>query len=284
MQSILAKISLNSDSEVPEENEIGVEATAWAILAMKSWGENKKILESACRHLSKKQSADGRLAAVDGHPEAYWPTSLALLSWLTVEGFEIEIHRAIQFLLANSGTVSFEQDSAMVIHDLSIKGWSWTENTYSWIEPTTMGVLALKASGYGNHNRAFEAIRLILNRQLPNGGWNYGNTMVFGKQLMPIPEYTGKALCALGGYTEIDFVKQSINYLNQKVKWIRTPQTLAWSIFGLKAWSVVLPQVSDWIIESLSLQSRYGKYNTVLLSQLLIAYFTSGYFFRLFSI
>jgi hypothetical protein len=51
---------------------------------------------------------------------------------------------------------------------------------------------------------------------------------------------------------------------------------LAWIIFGLAAWSHKPASANDSILESLSLQEKYGSYDTTLLSQLVVAYFTQG--------
>jgi hypothetical protein len=258
------------------------DATAWAVLALEAYRGSRDLTVSACRRLSECQLLDGRLSAVDGHPEAYWPTALALFAWKTVPGFEKELDRAIQFLIVSSGKISPKQDNDLVVHDTSIKGWPWIENTHSWIDPTSIAILALKACGYEKHERVLEAVRMILDRQLPAGGWNYGNTVVFGKQLRPIPESTGHALCALAGYAEAKDVKSSINYLNHEVVRIRTPLALSWSILGLTAWSNRPVQARDWILESLALQKKYGTYDTSLLAQLIIAYCTTGDFLSLF--
>ena len=55
-----------------------------------------------------------------------------------------------------------------------------------------------------------------------------------------------------------------------------TPLATAWALFGLSAWSKGPVRAVDWILESLALQEKYGSYDTALLSQLLVAYFTSG--------
>jgi hypothetical protein len=47
-------------------------------------------------------------------------------------------------------------------------------------------------------------------------------------------------------------------------------------IFGVCAWANQPADLRDWILESLNLQKKYGQYNTELLSQLLVAYFTEG--------
>ena len=258
------------------------DATAWAVLALETYRGSRDLTVSACRRLSESQLSDGRLSAVDGYPEAYWPTALALFAWKTVPGFEKELNRAIQFLIVSSGKISPKKDNDIIVHDTSIKGRPWIENTHSWIDPTSLAILALNACGYRKHERVREAVRMILDRQLPVGGWNYGNTEVFGKQLMPISECTGHALCALAGYAETNDVKLSIDYLNREVDRIRTPLALSWSILGLAAWSNRPVKARDWILESLALQKKYGNYDTCLLAQLIIAYCATGDFLSLF--
>jgi hypothetical protein len=57
-----------------------------------------------------------------------------------------------------------------------------------------------------------EAKRLLLNRQLSVGGWNYGNTMVFGQNLHPMMESTGVALNALAGIASREEITPSLAY------------------------------------------------------------------------
>jgi hypothetical protein len=67
-------------------------------------------------------------------------------------------------------------------------------------------VIALKATGHLQHDRVREGIRMMLDRQLPHGGWNYGNSVVFGRELRPMPESTGAALTGLAGQVEVEVV------------------------------------------------------------------------------
>ena len=117
---------------------------------------------------------------------------------------------------------------------------------------------------------------MILDRQLPSGGWNYGNTRVFGTMLRPSPVCTGHALSALAGLTESSDVELSLDYLRRKIEHLRTPLALSWTVLGLSAWSDRPAEARKWILDSLSLQKRYGNYDTTLLAQLVVAYFTSG--------
>jgi hypothetical protein len=77
---------------------------------------------------------------------------------------------------------------------------------------------------------------MLLDRQLPQGGWNYGNTTVFGQVLRPMPEPTGLALNALAGHVERRRVEKSIAYLRERVDALATPLSLGWNLLGLSAW------------------------------------------------
>lgn len=252
------------------------DATAWAVLALEAGKVNRKLINSACRRLSGRQNSDGRITVIEGYPKAWWPTSLSVLAWKKGAGFEHELDRAVRFLLKNSGKHPPKRENASVYHDTAIKGWPWIEDTHSWVEPTALAILALRSCGFEGHERIREAVRMILDRQLPSGGWNYGNKIVFNKELRPIPECTGIALSALARLTDRSRIKLCIDYLEEEIKKLRTPLALSWAIFGLSAWSNRSDNFRDWILESLYLQKKYGSYDTGQLSQLLVAYFTDG--------
>ena len=58
--------------------------------------------------------------------------------------------------------------------------------------------LALALAGKSGHPRAVEGRRLLENRCIREGGWNYGNKVVFDHTLMPFWDTTALALLALG--------------------------------------------------------------------------------------
>ena len=259
------------------------DATAWAVMAMKSCNADQAKTIAACQQLARSQLSDGRVPIIMDHPESYWPTSLALLAWKTMDGFEKEKKMAIKFLLKSTGAHWPKQKDSPLSHDTSVQGWAWIENTHSWVEPTSMSILALKACGYFQDSRVLEAKRLLMDRQLESGGWNYGNTRVFGAFLRPGPVCTGHALCALAGLTEFKHVKLSFEYLSRKIKFLKTPLALSWAVYGLTAWSDGSPVDRRLILNSLLLQNKYGIYDTTLLSQLVIAYMTFGDLSSIFS-
>jgi hypothetical protein len=239
-----------------------VAATAWGVLAFRVCGGSDEVLERLRALLTREQSGDGRVCVNREHPASYWPTALALLAWQNSLASQVAQSRAAHFLLGATGTHFAKKPDDPSAHDPNLKGWPWIENTHSWVEPTATCVMALRATGYGQHDRVREAIRMILDRQLPHGGWNAGNTLVFGKELHPNPECTGAALTGLAGAVGQEKVARSIDYLQGEVDRLRTPISLGWSLLGLAAWDLWPSNGMTLVERCLVNQSRYGDYDT----------------------
>ncbi len=205
------------------------------------------------------------------HEEAFWPTALSVLAWHGSEAHESHCSRGVLFLLKTTGQHRSKNPDEPVGHDPSILGWPWIDGTHSWIEPTALGVIALTVAGHGRHDRVREAIRMILDRQLPHGGWNYGNTTVFGRELHPMPENTGAALAGLAGQAEQGTVARSLDYLQGEVDRLRTPVSLGWVLLGLAAWDLWPSNGAALVERCLANQARYGEYDTSALCLLLLA-------------
>jgi hypothetical protein len=252
------------------------DATAWAVLALKSGLCCGEYISKACLRLAQSQLPDGRVPLSTVNAAAYWPTALAVLAWQKSAGQVDSVQRAVTFLINNTGVHFPKEKKSIAEHDTEIKGWPWVENTHSWVEPTSMAVLALRSSRNGEHPRVFEAVRMLLDRQLPSGGWNMGNTSAFDKELLPVPESTGSALAALNSFTNTEVVQKSLEYLNKIIQDLRTPLALAWGLFGLTSWNRRPENCRQLILETLERQEKYGPYDTDLLSQLIIAYYTEA--------
>ncbi len=252
------------------------DATGWAVFALKAAGESPSALEGACRFLARFQLADGRVVFSCEAEASFWPTPLAVLVWRAISGFEREAERATGFLLATSGEHFKKKEDSPTGHDTAIRGWSWVEGTHSWVEPTALAILALRAGGHAGHARVAEAARLLLDRQLSSGGWNYDNTTVFGQKLLPMPDSTGLALAALSGMTDEAVVEKSIGYALEQIRDTDTPFSLFWLACGISAWGIEIPDLRERILKCLALQERRGPYETKLLSMLLLAYLCEG--------
>lgn len=239
-----------------------VDATAWGILAFRGAGGGQVILERHRGRLIREQGEDGRVWVRRQHPDSYWPTALAILAWQDSLASQAAQVRAVRFLLETTGEHSSRKPDDPLAHDTLLKGWPWIGGTHSWIEPTALAVIALKTAGHGQHDRVREAIRMMLDRQLPHGGWNYGNTLVFGRELHPMPESTGVALSGLAGVIGQEKVARSISYLQGEVDRLRTPISLGWTLLGLAAWDLWPSNGMALVERCLANQARYGEYDT----------------------
>ncbi len=247
------------------------DATAWAILALRIGGIEPQRLLAAMHRLGNSQMGDGRLSLSPDHPEVYWPTPLAILAWHQNPAFDRCTSRAVSFLLNTAGTHFKRDPKSPGGHDTSIRGWGWTEETHSWVEPTSLSIIALRSAGYNDHERISEGVRLLLDRQLSRGGWNYGNTTVFGTELASMPESTGLALSALSGLTAGQAVSRSIAMMKECVRSLKTPLSLGWAILGLSAWGERPSDANDLIDRCLGRQDRYGAYDTPMIGLMIIA-------------
>ena len=239
-----------------------VDSTAWGMLAFRACGGSDEILERLRALLAREQSGDGRVCVNRDHPASYWPTPLAILAWQNSPASQVAQNRAVRFLLETTGSHFPRNPDAPWAHDTILKGWPWIGETHSWVEPTATCVMALRATGYGQHDRVREAIRMILDRQLPHGGWNYGNTLIFGRELHPMPENTGAALTGLAGVVDQEKVARSISYLQGEVNRLRTPISLGWGLLGLAAWDLWPSNGTALVERCLANQTRYGDYDT----------------------
>jgi hypothetical protein len=103
--------------------------------------------------------------------------------------------------------------------DNALQGWPWVANTFSWVEPTAWCLLALRKWVHGHRDasiaaRVLEGERLLLDRVCKDGGWNYGNSNVLGKELPAYVPTTALALLALQRRRDQDAVKKSLGYLS----------------------------------------------------------------------
>lgn len=243
------------------------DSLAWAAIGLHASGGADDLRDGLRRALVERQQPDGSIPLFSSTPNAWWPTSLALLAWGNDPAFATQRKLAVDFLLEHRGALIPEQPW-MVGHDTTIHGWPWIGDTHSWVEPTSLVLMALFSEGLREHPVVREGVAMMKNRMLPDGGWNYGNTEVYGAQLLPMPECTGIALCAMRHELAEPDVQTSLTYLEKEYVHLRTPLSLGWAIMGLSVWGRRPDDVEDKVAESLSLQERYGPYETALIGLL----------------
>jgi hypothetical protein len=260
------------------------DATSWAILALSDEPACQDLIRQGRARLAADQLPDGRVAVSRDHPDAFWPTALAVFAWHRAPAYQKNQALAVQFLLASGGRLWPKRADAPIVNDTTIEGWSWTADTYSWVEPTALAMMALKLTGYEDHARVQEGTRLLLDRQLPHGGFNFGNTIVFGQELAPMPLSTGLALNALKDETPREPIQRSLSYLQSRVTSLSTPLSLGWSLLGLGAWQARPPEAKTLISSSLKSQDKYGPYDTCSLALLTVALKSPGGLENIYSV
>lgn len=229
------------------------EPAALSALALASHGR-RAAARAPLDWLCTQQSADGRVGAVAGDSDPAWPTAWAVLAWQTAgaqepasspgERYQPAIKRGIAWLLEARGTPL--QKSADIGHDPTLVGWPWVLSTHSWVEPTAMAVLSLKATGRARDPRCVEGIRLLHDRLLPAGGCNYGNTEVLGQFLRPHVEPTGVCLWALAGEPDADGrTRRSLDYLRSELPRQQAAISLSYGLIGLAAHGVLLVEAES---------------------------------------
>lgn len=90
----------------------------------------------------------------------------------------------------------FRYFDRQVRFDTTKSGWPWVDGTVSWVAPTSLVMLACHA-WQRKSPRLGSAIAMLKDRACAKGGWNAGNSEVFGIPLEPHPDFTAMALLAL---------------------------------------------------------------------------------------
>jgi hypothetical protein len=225
--------------------EPACEPTALAGLALCSHGA-MDAARTAARWLADRQSRSGSIGVTVERPTPCWPTALAMMLWHFVDrdesrpAFADNLRRALNWTLHEHGQPAPRKP--YFGHDSTIVGWSWAANTHSWIEPTAMFVRALKTIGQGQHARTRDGVKLLLDRLLPTGGCNYGNTIVLGQALLPHVQPTGLAMWALAGESKDDLqIERSLTYLEREASPKLATASLCYGLLALDAHGRQLP-------------------------------------------
>jgi hypothetical protein len=212
-------------------------------------------IERSAGWLVSLQRRDGALGVSAALPAPAWTTPHAILLWAAVDGYVTARGRAIDWLLTQEGLTVPRNDSpsAVADHDTTLVGWPWIDGTHSWLEPTALAVLALRRAGKADHPRVRAGLRLIHDRALAGGGWNYGNRAAFGHDLRPQPGPTGLALLALAR-TEVpaESIEPAIAYLLHTLPETSAPLSVCWGVLGLRAWDRLPGEAEEWLARALA--------------------------------
>ena len=223
-----------------------VEATALALLALHSLasGSAGPLVEKAKRWLANSQNPDGSWPLNDATRGPSWCTALAMIALSEFMDEKDRMVKAGSWVVEQQGSkpgilaqlilmLSFQKRAVHLNEDLV--GWSWTPNSFSWVEPTSYFLLALKKmksthAGQAFQERIVQGELLIYDRMCEQGGWNYGNAAVYGDALWPYPDVTAIALIALQDRRDRKENQMSLRALSEMMQTTDSGLALAWSL------------------------------------------------------
>jgi prenyltransferase/squalene oxidase-like repeat protein len=189
-------------------NSSAAEPTCYAAMALGANGSETMTTAWIARHAEAQ--------------EPVWTRSLSLLALRRLRAREDMQAKLVQLFLAESGKQLPKTNEI----NGQLRGWSWMEGTFSWVEPTSYALIALKSSGVNTHTRIREAEQLLLDRACTDGGWNYGNRLVRGVALSAMTSTTALAVMALQGTAGVEpVVRRALDLLTVEVP--RTPSALS---------------------------------------------------------
>lgn len=190
-----------------------LEPTCYALLALYKDAPSQAAWDRAWRLMRSWQNADGGWRPNAVVPHANWTTALCVTLHCIHGVFDGQFGKGVDWLLSTRGNEGSLLERAVAIvqplveYDRRFKGWPWTPDASSWIEPTAHSLLALKKVRRSQPHlatgklaeRIQEAESMLADRRSKDGGWNHGNKRVLYTDLPSYPETTGVALMSLQG-------------------------------------------------------------------------------------
>jgi hypothetical protein len=196
-----------------------IEPTCWIALYLLRAADSKKDLANGISNwFTARQRPDGFLDDVTGRSPNVGFNGLAAIAAGSAGILPVEPTRRLLQAVGRAKGMTAEKSPNR--QDNTLQGWSWLEGTFSWIEPTCWGLLAVKKSPAllavrEKSARIEEAERMLLDRVCTTGGWNYGNSNMLGKELSAHIPTTALALLALQDRREHPSVQKSIDFLTR---------------------------------------------------------------------
>ena len=216
-----------------------IEPTAAALAALMAHGRGAALFDRGRQFIASLQDSSG--AIIPQPSQTGQPTTLAAFAAAVIAFWRAEdpLPPAVADYLLGYEPITAPRTS-VIADDSSLRGFAWREHTYSWVEPTAYGLFLLDRLGR-SPPRADEARRVLRDRHVPGGGWNYGNSVVFGQPLESAVMPTALALLALHDDGGSEPVLSGIQYLLKQATATPSPLSLAWLIVALRARAIDAP-------------------------------------------
>lgn len=187
-----------------------LEATCWAMLALPDLAPETPV--------AAWRASNGLLVEPTvGNANLCFNGLAALVVAARVDGGEKVASHIMHALLELKG-VQLAVDPVLRL-DASLQGWPWTDGTFSWVEPTAWCTLAAKKLGRPEPltaARVGEAEKLLRDRACEGGGWNFGNSQLFGQNLPAHVPATAAGVLAMQDRRDDPALGAAIQYLRRQ--------------------------------------------------------------------
>src|SRR5579862_2696683 len=223
--------------------QVSLEATSLASLCLLAERPSEALRLG--KLLSGVQLADGSWPSFVGDRESSWTTALAVCALNSVNDPSKARERGQSWLLKTKGREGhwfwrwkFKTVDRNVRFDPDKYGWPWISGSASWVIPTAFSVIAIKQFTVCNRSEHSEkrirlGVNMLLDRACVGGGWNSGNSIVYGAPLPAHVDATAIALLALQDEERTPVIRVSLGRLIQRSANIGAAESLAWCILSL---------------------------------------------------
>jgi hypothetical protein len=270
------------------------ESTSFALMALKCLERDVFLrpMTAGLSWLLQHQKDDGSWSLSDASKQSSWTTPIAALALLSFQDQREHALRAAKWILTQEGRKPGWVASLLVWLSLVKKmgeldpylsGWSWTAGAFSWVEPTSYSLMALKKLkqslvGTNCGERIQQGEMLIYDRMCENGGWNYGNSRVLGEALWPYPDVTAVALIALQDRAPSKANQTSLHILDKMAREAGSGMALGWGILCLTLYNEDVRELKKVLAKDFEKTSFLGQIKTVALA--VLAFGDGARFFR----
>jgi hypothetical protein len=243
---------------VSPESRLSTEALTFAALALAGGTPSHQARAvNLIWSLQARQRSNGGWAPIpEANSSAPFATAIATITLVQVGADPDRIKRAAASLLQEDcREASWIWRWKLRVADDRVKfnpckfGWGWVPDTVSWVIPTAFAIVALSQipASVGSRNRSVRrridlGRAMLLDRACEGGGWNAGNSSVYGVPLRPQPDATAAALLALPQMRGDKKVIEALNYLSLTPPACRSPYTLAWAALALLLFRDFIPE------------------------------------------
>jgi len=156
------------------------------------------------------------------------------------------------------------------VQNNELQAWSWIDETSSWVEPTTYCTLALKKADRAgmpvDRERVLEADALLVDRCSVDGGWNYGNSNVVGKNLPSYVPTTALGLLSLQDRSSEDAVRRSLTWLEREALSERSSIALSLALVALRVFGRPVQAIASALVQQVPTTLALGNLHAAALA------------------